>query len=91
MMISKLFVSNRLDHPVFRISASDPICNSLRTSNSLEDQTMNENDGLSLSCRIQFWGNWPPTMQWSISGDTLKDDETITEYTGQLAEIGSSR
>ena len=64
-------------------SASNSTClSSLKTeqTDGVEVGHINENELLSISCRLQFWGYWPPKMHWDITGGTLNAGDQTTGY-----------
>ena len=52
----------------------------MQASDNSEVGYINENEVISMSCRVQFWGNWPPTMQWNVNEGILSHDDTINKY-----------
>ena len=64
------------------ISASNPSCQStVHASDNANVGYINENEVLSMFCRVQFWGNWPPTMQWGITGGIVSAEDTTNGFT----------
>ena len=78
-------------HDYCDVPDSDPKChvsvNSAVYYKSSTPVYLHENDVIVMSCTVAYWGNWPPTMKWTITGgailktDTPLGDKTIQNKT----------
>ena len=78
----------------FYVSDSKPTCHlSNEISYANKDSVLvNENDVVEMSCTLNFWGNWAPTMEWRIQGrgGVIKSDTYESHTTNPDKTLKSS-